>query len=95
MQNADSLVGNTVNDNSKYCFAKPGDVYVIYLPDGGSVELDLEDNPAIFKISWFNPRGGGALQTGSLKEVSGSGKVSLGEPPADLAEDWVILVRKT
>ncbi len=94
MQCADALVGNLQNDNSKYCFARPGEVYVVYLPDGGSTELDLETNAASFQVRWFDPRNGGALQPGSEREVRGPGKVSLGQPPADAGEDWVALVRK-
>ncbi len=94
MENADALVGNEWNDNERYCFAKPGEVYVIYLPNGGSTELDLGDYQQYFSIEWFNPRQGGALQTGSVGEVIGPGAVSLGEPPADVGEDWVILVRE-
>ncbi len=94
MQHADSLVGNVQTDNSKYCFAKPGDVYVVYLPDGGSADLDLGNNLTTFQIQWFNPRIGGLLQTGTRKEVKGPGKVSLGEPPTENKDDWVILVNK-
>ena len=42
MTNADVLVGNPTNDNSVFCFAKPGDVYLVYLPTGGSADLDLD-----------------------------------------------------
>ena len=93
MQCADALIGNPQNDNSKYCFARPGEVYVVYLPDGGSTELDLEQSAASFQVRWYNPRSGGALQPGSVGEVRGPGKVSLGQPPADAGEDWVALVR--
>ena len=94
MRNANSLVGNIQNDNSMYCFANPGNEYVVYLPDGGSVELDLGDNDINFNVEWFNPRTGGSLQTGNVKDVSGPGKVSLGEPPSDKTEDWAILIKK-
>ena len=33
--------GNAANDNSKYCFAKSGGIYLVYLPNGGTTELDL------------------------------------------------------
>ena len=35
MTNADLLVGNPTNDNSVFCFAKAGEVYLVYLPNGG------------------------------------------------------------
>jgi len=94
MQCADALVGNPQNDNSKYCFARPGEVYVVYLPNGGSTELDLSTNSTTLRVQWFNPRAGGALQSGSVREVKGPGKVSLGQPPTDAGEDWMVLVRK-
>ena len=94
MQNENSLVGNIQNENSKYCLAKPGEIYIVYLPDGGSAELDLGNSHSVFKVQWFNPRKGGLLQAGSMKEVSGPGYISLGEPPKDKAKDWVILINK-
>ena len=36
MTNADALVGNAKNDNSKYCLAKAGELYLVYLPNGGT-----------------------------------------------------------
>jgi hypothetical protein len=94
MHCADELAGNPQNDNSKYCFARPGEVYVLYLPDGGSTELDLEANSASFRVLWYNPRAGGPLMLGTVREVRGPGKVALGQPPSDAAEDWVVLIQK-
>ncbi len=94
MTNADELVGNSKNDNSRYCLGLPGEVYVVYLPTGGTCELDLSNTSGVFSVKWYNPRQGGELQDGSVKEVSGGGKVDLGRPPADENEDWVILVRR-
>ena len=94
MTNADALVGNDKNDNSKYCLAKEGEVYLVYLPNGGSTELDLSAANGGYTVSWFNPRTGGELQSGSVKQVSGGGTVSLGNAPFDTDEDWAILVRR-
>jgi hypothetical protein len=94
MRCADELAGNPQNDNSKYCFARPGEVYVLYLPDGGSTELDLEANSATFRVLWYNPRAGGLLMLGMVRDVRGPGKVALGQPPSDAAEDWVVLIQK-
>jgi hypothetical protein len=94
MQNADSLVGNTQSENSRYCFAKDGEAYVVYLPNGGSTELNLGNDATIFRVGWFNPRAGGPLRTGSVRSVKGPGIVALGDPPADPGEDWVVLVRR-
>jgi hypothetical protein len=94
MQCTDSLAGNARNNNLKYCFARSGEIYIVYLPKGGSTELNLSNSTSIFHVEWFNPREGGPLQSGSLSEVKGPGKVSLGQPPTDPSEDWVILIRK-
>ncbi|MCB0855732.1 MAG: hypothetical protein KDD63_26095, partial [Bacteroidetes bacterium] len=41
MRNLDSLVGNNNHDNSVFCFGKEDEAYVIYLPTGGTIDLDL------------------------------------------------------
>ncbi len=94
MANADGLIGNAHHDNTRYCLAKSGEVYVVYLLNGGTVELGLGNGKAVYSVAWYNPRAGGALQSGSVREVTGSGRVSLGNPPGDPNEDWVVLVRK-
>lgn len=108
-----------------FVFAKPGQVYVIYSPDGGACTLNLEGYTRTFSVEWYNPRTGGSLQRGrplevgeptysreppsvlsgvpeigqpvvqdgGVVEVRGPGRVSLGIPPEDVGEDWVVLVR--
>ena len=93
MKNADALVGNEMHDNSVYCYAKPGEIYIVYLPAAGLAKLDLDGADGSFNVRWYNPRSGGELQTGSVEGVQGGSIVNLGEPPADLQEDWVVLVR--
>lgn len=93
MSNANALVGNNGNDNGRYCLAKPGDVYLVYLPTGGAAELDLSGAKGQFAVRWFNPRDGGPLQDGAVRQVEGGRKVALGAPPADPAEDWLAVVR--
>lgn len=90
MTNADALVGNPAHDNSRYCFAKDGEVYVVFLPTGGTAELDLGKNAAEFSVRWFNPRTGVTPPPGPVSKVSGPGKVSLGLPPAEPGQDWVV-----
>ena len=90
----DSLVGNMKHDNSKYCFTRPGNIYVIYLPNGGSTYLDLSDDTSSYTIHWFNPRTAGSMQSRMLSEVKGPGKISIGLPPKDAAKDWVVLLQK-
>ena len=93
MRNHDAIAGNSTGDDSRYCFASPGKIYLVYLPDGGTAELDLSVHPDAFRVEWFDPRSGGALRKGSVQRVKGGGKVSLGVPPADPGEDWLAVVR--
>ena len=94
MQSSDALIGNANIDNSKYCFAKPGELYVVYLPSGGSTQLDLSQARGRFSLRWFNPRAGGELQTSRIASVRGGSVVRLGNPPADVHEDWLVVARK-
>ena len=92
MEPADALVGNAAEDNCRYAFAKPGEVYLVYLPKGGSAELDLTGAPGRFTVAWLDPRKGGPLQRGSVREVAGGGRRRLGAPPADPDDDWLAVV---
>ena len=75
-----------------YCFANPGTAYAIYLPSGGTTDLDVESATATFRIRWYNPRLGGPLEGGTLVSASGPGKINIGQPPRDTDKDWVALV---
>ncbi len=94
MVNVDALVGNPQHDNSCYCLAQTGQLYLVYLPQGGSRELNLDEAKGKFEVQWFNPRSGGALSDGSVTAVDGGGSVSLGTPPSDPQEDWLAVVRR-
>lgn len=95
MTNADALVGNPTNSNARYCLARPNEVYLVYLPDGGKCDLDLGTESGTYRVDWFDPRSGGDLKAGSVRELTGPGSKPLGTPPADPEDDWVVLVRKT
>ncbi|UCE99471.1 MAG: DUF5060 domain-containing protein [Planctomycetota bacterium] len=86
MSSADSLV------STGFCFAKPGQIYAVYLPEGGSANLTIEAGSYI--VRWYNPRAGGQLQKSSVTNVTGPGKTDLGKPPKDINKDWTILVKK-
>lgn len=90
MANADALVGNPAHDNSRYCFAKAGTVYVVFLPNGGTTDLDLGESAAEFSVRWFNPRTGVSPPLGTVSRIKGPGKVNLGSPPAEPDQDWVV-----
>jgi len=77
-----------------FALAQTGQVYAIYLADGGSPTLTLPGSNA-YQVQWYNPREGGALQSGSISSVVGGGARSLGLPPSDTNNEWVALVRSS
>ena len=92
MKPSDELVGNEKFDNSKYCFSKPGEVYLIYLPNGGSANLDLSGVAGKFSVQWFNPRTGGEFLNGPVEMVTGGSSVLIDSGKSD-GEDWLGIVR--
>ncbi len=78
-----------------YVLAHPeGTVFGAYLPGGGTLQLDLTAHSGTYTLHWYNPRQGGALQTGSLSTLEGATVAALGTPPADTDADWAILIKK-
>jgi Domain of unknown function (DUF5060)/Putative collagen-binding domain of a collagenase len=94
MTNADALVENTGGDHRRWCFAKPGEIYLVYLPSGGTTRLDLSRASGQFTVSWFDPRNGGGLRRGSVASLKGGSAVALGEPPDSPSEDWLAVIRR-
>jgi hypothetical protein len=76
-----------------YCFAKPGQIYAVYLPFGDTTTLDMDNNSATFTVQWYNPRTGGGLKTGAKTEITGPDPVAIGRPPTDPEKDWVALIK--
>jgi hypothetical protein len=77
-----------------FCLAKPGQVYAVYVPVGGTSELDLGASKGTFDVLWFDPRNGGPLERGAVASVAGPGVKDLGAPPREAKRDWAILVRR-
>lgn len=89
MQSNDNLT--TVEDD----YVLAGDnVYAIYLPTGGTTDLNVGKTKKNLTIYWYNPRLGDALQTGSMETIDGSGVQNIGYPPSDENRDWVALIRE-
>ncbi len=79
----DELIGNRKHDNSKYCLAKENELYLVYLPNGGSTDIKLPAGK--FTVAWFNPR------TGEITKPSPMDGTTLSA--AD-KEDWLAVIRK-
>jgi hypothetical protein len=89
MTNADNLISN----KDDYCLTEPGKLYLVFLKHAQPTTLDLSRAGGVFEVLWFNPRDGGALQTGSTQSVNGGTKVALGSPPRDSDQDWLAVIR--
>ncbi len=90
--------GNLTTTPNTYCFAKPGNVYVLYVAKGTfsdhqTLSLDLGAGKSEFNVSWYDPMDAGELQTGTISRVSGPGEVDLGSPMGNYDRDWVVLVQ--
>jgi hypothetical protein len=94
MSASDALIGNPGGSNSKFALAKPNELYVIYLADGGTTDIDLSAAHGAYRVDWYNPRAGGSLQRGNVATLKGGATVSIGAPPADRSEDWVAVLRR-
>lgn len=88
MKNMNGITSST----SDYCFALPGKVYAVYMPNNSSTSITLPCG--IYAVKWFDPKNGSALLNGSVITVNGGGTAHLGTPPYT-NEDWVVLVTNT
>ncbi|WP_299256062.1 DUF5060 domain-containing protein [uncultured Aquimarina sp.] len=70
------------SSGNDYVFAKSGEVYAVYLPNGGSTNIDLPSGT--WQVQWYNPRSGGSL--------SGETAVSNAISAPD-TNDWVALIK--
>ena len=76
-----------VSDGEAVALAEPGKVYVLYLPHGGKVTVDLTAAKGTLSGHWFNPRDGTA---GEPFEVA-HGRSD--EFQAPTTADWVLRLR--
>ena len=63
--------------STRYCLATPGKEYLVYLPEGGEVTVDLSAAAGSLAVEWFNPMTGAGNQ-GPMAQ--GGGKRSLTAP---------------
>jgi len=72
-------------ENSNYCLAKPGEIYAVYLPNGGKVTVHLE--PGTYRAHWF------AAQTGETIDLPAvQGGMTWTSPAAPDGNDWALLL---
>jgi hypothetical protein len=63
--------------SSRFCLADPGRQYVVYLPEGGQVEVDLSDATEPLAVEWITPVAG---KSHAGKPAAGGGKHTLQAP---------------
>ncbi len=63
--------------STEYCLANPGEEYLVYLPDGGKVTVDLSGAKGVLSCEWFNPSSGKATKAAM---VSGGARRELKAP---------------
>ena len=73
--------------STRYCLAVPGREYLVYLPDGGAVTVDLSAAKGKLSVEWMHPITG-KITPGEA--VEGGGKRTLKAP---FAGDAVLFVR--
>jgi hypothetical protein len=74
-------------NNGTFCLAQIGRVYIVYMPKGGSVTVNLE--PARYDVKWFNPRNGEYSKPGAAEGAAWT------SPAAPDKEDWVLLITRS
>jgi len=65
--------------STRYCLAQPGREYLVYLPQGGEVTVDLTAASGAIAVEWFNPDTGETLPAAS---TSGGASRSFKSPIA-------------
>ena len=72
--------------SSKFCLAVVGSEYLVLVPTGGSVSVDLSGVTGTRAVEWFNPSTG---DTASGGNVAGGQSVSLTAPFSGLAVAYI------
>ena len=76
-----SSTDDLVDAERTWCFSKPGEVYAVYLKEGGTTRLDLREVEGECEVHWLDPRVGGELRTSTVERVTGGEEVELGFAP--------------
>jgi hypothetical protein len=82
-------------NNTTWCLADTsGTNIVVFLVIGvQSVNVTGFASSMTWNVSWYDPRAGGSLQSGSVTILSGGGVRSLGSAPYSVDQDWAVLLK--
>ncbi len=72
-----SMTPRTALASSRFCLAQPGTAYIVYVPNGGKVAVDLSAAAGALSAQWINPDTGDALEPFT---VSGGAKRAFRAP---------------
>ncbi len=86
--------GNTMAREDVYCLGKEGEIYAFYMPGRGSSYVTLPANGTGYTVAWYDPKAGGALQSGTIATLKGGAYEFIGLAPNTTTQDWVILLRQ-
>jgi len=75
-------------ENEAYLTAKPGEVYVVFFPDEGEVDVDLSEIDSGFSLKWMEVRKG---EWAAEEAISGGDWVKLKTPGE---QEWVAVLEK-
>ncbi len=64
-------------DDEAYLAAKPGEAYILFFTNGGSVGLDLGDHPGSYAVHWVNVSTGKAA---GITQIESDGVASISAP---------------
>jgi Putative collagen-binding domain of a collagenase len=83
--------------NNNWCLWErdSGATIVLYLPNGGTTDIDLMDLVGTFSIQWYDPRLGGDTQNGTIASLSAGASGSIGDAPYSSDQDWAVLLKCT
>jgi hypothetical protein len=84
-----TMVPSTDLASSGYCIASTGRSYLIFLPNGGNVTVDLSEARGRLSVEWFYPSTG---QTKAGERVNGGGGKSTQKSPFE-SGDSVFLIQ--
>jgi hypothetical protein len=76
-----------VSGATAYISAKTGSQYLAYLPDGGTVTLNLTGANGTFNVEWLNPRTGSVT---GMTTVTGGANRSFTAPSSGNLTDWLL-----
>lgn len=78
-----------VKSGHALCLARPGDSYALYLPDGGSIAIELPAGES-YRFAWWNPANGLAGEFQDAGSMAGSLQTLAAPGPGD----WAVRIQR-